>query len=258
MFTVDGQAVEVVKKIEEGYLAKMVYESYSDDNEDYEEVTADQVLYFDRLFEKPVLEKYAEEVKQLKAQETELALSVDRLRAVKRSEEGLLNKISKFPFISALVGYMTGEYEFILHLNSLKVIKRSSYYASPNVKVMNFKSGGWQMAVLSSDYYDSDRDDTPFLPFMTMEDLNAYAKEFIIKKISGFNSSDYNNSRSLEDWHKKISDSCPMKNDTSVLTMLKNKLAEMKSVEAARDKERINKEIEEKKKQLDKLSQLAS
>jgi len=256
MYTIDGQSVEVVKKIEDGYLAKMVYESYSEDSEDYEEVVSDQVLYFPNLFDKPVIEKYADEVKKLKAQETELALSIDRLQAAKRSEEGLLNKISKFPFIAALVGYVTGEYEFILHLNSLKVVKKSSYYASPNVKVMNLKSSGWQMAVLSSDYYDSDRDDTPFLPFMTMEDLNAYAKDFMIKKIGSFTSKDYNNSRGLEEWHRNISDSCTVKNDPSVLAYLKSKLSEMKSTEAIRDKERINKEIEEKKKQLEKLTQL--
>src|SRR5580693_9358945 len=125
MYTAEGQVVEMIKKLDQGYLGKIMYEEYRSEDEEgdfeMECVADDKILFFDTLYEKPLTEAYATEVKKLKSEISKLHQEIDDLGNTKRIEKGLLGKVSQYPFVKAIVDYLTGDYEFILFLRNYSV-----------------------------------------------------------------------------------------------------------------------------------------
>src|SRR5277367_1613726 len=134
MYTPDGQAVQMIQKIEQGYLGKIIYEDLCADEEEgeftAEYIADDKILFFEVLLDSPLTEAYATEVKKFKREQQKLQEEIDNLRNIKRSEEGLLHKISKFPFVQKLVDYVTGDYQFVLYLRDYDVRLRQNIWTS--------------------------------------------------------------------------------------------------------------------------------
>ena len=143
MYTPDGQAVQMIQKIEQGYLGKIIYEDLCADEEEgeftAEYIADDKILFFEVLLDSPLTEAYATEVKKFKREQQKLQEEIDNLRNIKRSEEGLLHKISKFPFVQKLVDYVTGDYQFVLYLRDYDVRLRQNIWTSTKISVCNFK-----------------------------------------------------------------------------------------------------------------------
>lgn len=260
MYTKDGQTVEVVKKLEEGFLAKVIYEDFSSDDEDgdFESkwVTEDRITFFESLYDRPMTEAFAKEVTDLRAEADKLSNDIAELREQKMNESGLLNKIAKFPFIQKLVDYMTGEYEFILILTRFEVCKKSQYYSSPFVKAANLEHGGWGLYKIQNRYYTSE-EDQPFMPFKTMEELNAFTKAALISHVERF-ASNYNKSGNLKDWFEKLHRTCEAKNEHEFMELYKSKLNSFMREEEKEQAAKLEKEVQEleaKKIKLQKLQE---
>jgi DNA repair ATPase RecN len=89
MYTIDGTEVSVVKKIEEGYLAKLIYSynGYSEEDEGEIEEICNQVNFYEKLYEKPPTEKYAKEVQDLIAERDALNKEIEELENKKKKLE---------------------------------------------------------------------------------------------------------------------------------------------------------------------------
>ena len=262
MYTPDGIAVKMEKKIEGGYLARIIYDQmdygdYDEDDEDAEPMiteygAGDQLMFYPELSEHPLTLQYAKEVADLQKEAIRLSNEISDLREQKRSEEGLLNKIAKFPFIQKLVEYVTGDFEFILNLGNYEVDKKSQRYNGPFVKAMNVKDGGWGLYRLKSDNYSSG-EDRPFLCFQTIEEVNAYVKAALLDTITAWKPGIYNLTHSFKEWYSKIHYQQVMKDDTEVVAAYKIKLDELAKIESQQQADALDKqmqELEERKRKL--------
>src|SRR5690348_5668183 len=129
MYTLEGMEVELVKKIDEGYLAKMVYSRYYEDDEEIGEM-CNQITFYENLYETAPTEKYADEVKRLIDTKNNLEKQVSELISTKRNEEALLNKVNKFPILKALAAYLTGEFKFHLRFSNYEISPKENVYLS--------------------------------------------------------------------------------------------------------------------------------
>jgi hypothetical protein len=260
MYTAEGQIVEVVKKLDEGWLGKTMYEDYRSDSEDGdfepEWVSDDKILFFDALYENPLTEAYATEVKKLKSEIGKLQSELLDIRDTKRSEEGLLHKVGKYPFVQALVDYLVGDYEFILYLRNYSVKNRQSVWSSVKVYVTFFSKTGCSLYKLYSDHWIDAGKDDEFMIFKTKQEITEFAKKSIIGEIS-VSKSNYNPVHYLSEWFNKIDASCGVKNDPDVKAAYDSKIAELTKQEQGERAKRLQEEVnqlEAKKKELEKLT----
>jgi hypothetical protein len=258
MYTHDGQAVEVVKKIEDGYLAKLIYEDYSEDfdeEDDPDYSLGEQIVFFAELFEAPQTFAYALEVKKLKDEAEKIRIDIAVLVAQKANEAGLLNQIAKYPFIAKLVQYVTGDFNFILNLNTYEVSDKKVIYNGPYIRAMNTEGAGWGLYKLSHSGYSSN-EDRPFLIFHTMDEVNSFVKTELIEKIGKYRDGFYNSPQNLKEWFSRIHYKQTMKDDPEVLAAFEAKMAELTRIQAKRQADELEKQfqaLEAKKKELENL-----
>ena len=256
MYTQDGQEVELVKKIEEGYLAKLVYYGGSFDY-DYNEDTViidDDIQFFTILFDSAPTEKYEKRVEELKKEADTLDYKINELRQLKYSEEGLINKVSKYPIIQQLVDYITGDFKFVLYLSDLEIKEKGYVYQSPYVAMAHTINSGYCLYKLKNDSYPSYSDDIKFLVFKTKEEATEYSKKEILTRIKKYKST-YNSSSKFKNMFAKIDSSCPAKRDPDVGNAYETKLKELTEIENKEIEEKLKKEMEELLKKQQKLQE---
>jgi len=258
MYTIDGTEVLVVKKIEEGYLAKPIYYQNWDDEDDEIEEACEQVVFYEKLYEKPLTEKYAKEVNMLITEKNKLELEISNLKRLKSEEEYLLNKINKFPILKKLADYLTGDFKFHMDFNRYEIQPKEKVWLSPNVKVVNFHSDGWCLYKLRNENTDSSYDDTPFMIFNTIEEAVDYSRERLVKRMQHYKKSEYWSSGGLKEEHEKISYTNPVKQDAKYLEAYNETLDFLIDREKKRAAEKLKKEIEEFEQKKKKLESLAS
>jgi len=256
MYTIDGMEVSVVKKIEDGFLAKQiyVYNGYEEDEGEVEEVS-EQIIFYDKLYEKPLTEKYAKEVSALISEKDKLETEISNLKILKTEEETLLNKINKFPILKKLADYFTWDFKFHMDFSRYEILPKEKVWLSPNVKVVNFKSNGWCLYKLRHE--DSDNyDDTPFMIFNTTEEAVEYSRKMLIARMEQYKENEYWGSKGFKDEHDKISCTNPVKEDKEYLDAYNEVFSFLVAREKKRGAEKLQKEIEElekKRKQFEEL-----
>jgi hypothetical protein len=257
MYTQDGTEVMVVKKIEDGYLAKIIYYTGidEDDYDDEIEDVCEQVVFYEKLYENPPTEKLSKEVKELKSEIESLSSKISELKQLKNTEEYLLNKISKYPIIKQLADYLTGNFNFVLFIRTMEVKKKSSVYISSFIRTSNSKNETYALYELKNEYYISDSDDKPFMVFETEEELLIEAKRRLIEKFKNaeFN---YNKVSNLKQWFDAISSTCSVKKDEDFLNVYESKLKVWEAEENKERQEKLKKELEELEKKKNELKKL--
>lgn len=257
MYTIDGTEVFVVKKIDDGYLAKQIYgyNDYFDEDESETEEMCEQVVFYEKLYEKPLTEKYAKEVSDLISEKDNLETEISNLRKIKNEEEYLLNKINKFPILKKLADYLTNDFKFYLDFRDYEITPKEKIWLSPNVKVVNFKSNGWCLYKLRNENSDS-YDDIPFMIFNTIEEAAVYSREIIITRMEQYKKNDYWGSDTFKSEFAKIHYHNPVRKDQKYLDVYNEVLSFIIAREKKREAEKLQKEIEEfeaKRKKLENL-----
>lgn len=256
MYTQDGQEVELVRKIDEGYLAKLVYcnDDFDDNYDDDSDFIDDDIHFFTILFESAPTEKYAKEVEKLKAEADALDVKINELRQLKYSEESLISKVSKFPIVQQLVDYITGDFKFVLYLSDLEIKPKEQVYQSPHVAMAHTINSGYCLYKLRNDNYPSYSDDIKFLVFKTKELADDYSKKEILTRIKKYKST-YNAPSNFKEMFDKIDRSCSAKSDQEVVNAYKEKFKELTEIENKEKEEKLNKEMEELIKKQQKLQE---
>lgn len=258
MYTIDGTEVFVVKKIEDGYLAKQIYSNNGYDEEDEVEIEeiCEYVVFYEKLYEKPLTEKYAKEVSTLISEKDKLEIEISNLKRLKSEEEYLLNKINKFPILKKLADYLTGDFKFYMDFSRYEILPKEKVWLPTNVKVVNFKSDGWCLYKLRHENSEG-YDDTPFMIFNTIEEAVEHSREMLTARMQQYKKNEYWSSRGLKEEHDKISYTNPVKQDAKYLEAYNETLSFLVDKEKKKEAERLQKEIEEfenKKKKLESLS----
>jgi len=258
MYTIDGTEVSVVKKIEEGYLANPVYSYYNSyDDEDQSEIEemSNEVIFYEKLYEKPPTEKYLKEVIDLKEEAERLNSEILELRKTRNEEKATIGKVSKYPFINGLLDYLSGNYSFAVYDKDLEIVARGKFYETERVKVVNLKDKGWILYKLRSESSDS-FDDYSFAVFNTMDEVLEYCRKWISKKIEFWKTVQYWNARDLEAEIRKISYSHPAKKDEKFMEIYSEGLQFFKERERKATTEKLKKEIAELEKKRSQLEAL--
>ena len=260
MYTIEGVEVFVVKKIEEGYLAKLIYcyNGYDEDEDEIDEM-CEQVVFYEKLYDKPLTEKYANEVNTLISEKDKLELEISNLKILKSEEEYLLNKINKFPILKKLADYLTGDFKFYMDFSRYEITPKEKTWLSTNVKVVNFKSDGWCLYKLRSENSEG-YDDTPFMIFNTVEEAVDFSRTMRIAILQKYKKNEYWSSNTLIEEHDKISYTNPVKKDAKYLEAYNEMLSFLIDREQKREAEKLKKEIEElenKKRRLENLGSIA-
>ena len=257
MYTIEGAEVLLVKKIEEGYLAKPLYsyDGYDDETEEEIAEMSEQIVFYEKLYENPLTEKYEKGITDLISEKEKLENEISVLKKLKSEEEYLLNKINKFPILKKLADYLTGDFKLYMNFSDYEIKPKENAWLSPNVKVVNFKSDGWCLYKLRNENSDS-YDDTPFMIFNTIEEAVEHARKALIVKMEQYKRNEYWGSGTFQDEYNKISRSNPVKTDAKYLEAYNETLEFLKDRERKREAEKLKKEIEAfeaKKKQLEGL-----
>lgn len=257
MYTIDGTEVFVIKQIEDGYLAKQIYSynGYHEEDEGEIEEMCEQIGFYEKLYEKPLTEKYAKEVNALILEKDKLEIEISNLKRLKSEEEYLLNKINRFPILKKLADYLTGDFKLHMDFSRYEIQPKENFYVSSNVKVINLKSKGWCLYKLHSEDSES-YDDTPFMIFNTTEEAVEYSRKMLIVRMEQYKKNVYWSSKAFKEEHEKISYTNPVKNDPKYLEAYNEVLSFLIAREKKKESEKLQKEIEEfeaKKKKLESL-----
>ena len=255
-FTKEGKEVIIVKEIEGGFLTKGVYNYWDEENEEEAETINETIVFYAELFETAPTEKYADVVSKLKKVADDIRYQINDLKEVRDNEKSLIQKVSKFPIVQQLVDYITGNFLFVLYINTLEQIPKAQAYLSPYIAMAHTKCEGYWLYRLRNDNYFAS-DDIKLLTFKTQEELNTYSKKLLIERLESakFN---YNRSSNLKDILTKIHYTCKIKDDTDVLAAFDKKLKEFQKEDKIERETKLKKEVEEldnKRKELELLSQ---
>jgi hypothetical protein len=261
MYTIDGTEVSVVKKIEEGYLAKNIYHynGYNEEDEGEVEELCNEVNFYEKLYETPPTVKYAKEVQELITKRDALNKEIEALQIIKSNEKTTLNKISNWPFLKSLTSYLTKSFSFYLDFDRYEIEKIDKCYWSTQIKAVNFRSGGWVFYKLRNENSDS-YDDRPFMVFDTIDECVEYSRTRLIADYGSYRKNEYWGSKGLKEAHDKISSTNPVKQDAKYLEVYNDTLSFLIDRETKREAEKLKKEIEEfetKKKKLESLGVVA-
>lgn len=256
-YTIDGKEVEIVKEIEGGFLVKEVLEYYQPDWDEEDEpnegdqIVGEQILFFEKLYDEPLVAKHADKIKQLEKDAEKLNNEISELQATKRNEESLLSKVSKYPFVQTMVDYLIGDFNFLLDMKDFGVKKKDQSFNTNYIKVTNTKSNGWGIYKLRNDNYDSS-DDTPFRVFKTMDDLTEFSRKHLTSALEVY-SCNYNRASNFKEWFSRIDYSNPTKKEPEFITLYNekyNRLVEEDKAETAKNVQKKIDELEEQKKKL--------
>lgn len=258
MYTIDGIEVSVVKKIEEGYLAKQIYSynGYEEDDEAEIEEICEQVVFYEKLYEKPLTEKYAKEVSTLISEKDKLETEISELKNLKTQEQYLLNKINRFPILRKLADYLTGNFKFYMDFCRYEILPKEKVWLGDNVKVVNFKSNGWCLYKLKNENSDG-YEDTPFMIFNTVEEAVEHTRKMLIERMQAYKKYDYWHLSSFKDEHHKISYTNPVKEDSQYLDVYNEVLAFLIDRNKKKEAYKLQKEIEELEAKRNKLENLS-
>lgn len=255
MFTIEGTEVQVVRKLEDGYLAKLVYSYNGYEDEDELEAICDQIVFYDNLYENPPTEKYAKEIGVLIKERDALSEEIGKLQRIKNDEKSTLNKINNYPFVKRLVDYLTGNFAYHLDYDRYEVSDKDRVFHDSRIKIVNFKDGGWQFYRMRSEHSDS-YDDRPFMVFSTMEEVLEHSRERLIVRVRQYKNNEYWSSKSLKEEHEKIHYKNPVKEDAEYLAAYNEVYAFLVDREKKKEADKLKKEIEEfeaKKKKLETI-----
>jgi hypothetical protein len=248
---IDGQEVEVIKEIDGGFLYKHVFY----DSEYSEEYVSDDITYFtNKLYDTPPTEKYNSKITDLQRQIDELQGERNKIRGLMLSEKSLLTEIKKRDFVQGLVNYLNGNFKYVLLLDKMEIKDKSSVYVSDYIKITNTKGSGFSLFTLRNDNYDH-YDDRPIMVFDTFEAAQIYAKTKLLNELEyATEKATYIwASNTIGEWYEKIHSSSKLKEDEEIKAMYLKKFNEAKIKEDAKNKEKIQKEIEEKQKTLNDI-----
>jgi hypothetical protein len=251
-YLANGQAVKLIKVINGGYLFQNLWND-PDYNDEY---TDESVTYFtDTLFDSPPVEKYHKEVLELQNQIKRLQKERDEIQQLKHKEKSLLAEIKNRDFIQCLVDYMNGNFEWLLRLDTMEICEKDKVYISPNIKLTNKEKKGYELFIMRSADYDS-WDDRPIMVFKTFEDDQKFAKQALIDRlVFATEKQQYKwSSSNIKDWFNDIHHSVKLNEDKDILEIYARKYDETKLREDAEKKLKIQQEIEEKQKLLEKIS----
>jgi hypothetical protein len=255
-YTQEGTEVIVVKEINEGYLCKIIYGYYNDDDDDESEITSDQIVFIEKLFDQPPREKFEKGIQELLKEKSRIEEEIFQLKKTKEAEHGLLSRVSKYPIVEQLTNYLTGDFEYILFLSNCKIEKKDSVYNSQYVRMANCTTTPFALYKLHNEYWpDGGSDDVPFLVFKTMDEAQKEAKRRILERLNKFNGN-YNKSVNFKEILDKTDSSCLAKKDTDVLALFNSKYSVFKAEENKEKAEKLKEEIEKiekKKKELESL-----
>lgn len=254
MYTIQGEEVELVKKLEQGYLAKMIYTWHCEDEEEDPEV-CDEIRYFENLFDSPPVEKISKEIIELTKKRDEAEEELGKIRELKKTEEFLLNKINSFPVLKKLANYLTQSFNFYLDFYRYEITPKNKKFFSPNIKVVNFKTEGWCLYRLERDNYE-DSDDKPFMVFDTIEEAVVFSKQRLLERLKAVKAITFFSRDSLVQEFNNISISNPVKKDPEFLKAYEETLYFLQKREEERIAEKLKKEIQEYETKLKKLSQI--
>lgn len=255
MYTLEGMEVQLVRKIDEGYLAKMSYSNYyNEDDEEIEELCS-HITFYEKLYKIAPTEKYAVEVKALATERDNLETEINKLKELKRTEEFLLNKINRFPILKTLAAYLTEDFEFYLSFSNYEIKTKSNVYLSSRIKVMNYKDSGWNIFTLRSENCES-YDDTAFMVFSTKDEAIEYSKKMLITRMAAYKKNEYWSASGLKDEHNKISYTNPVKENAEYLKAYNETYDFLLDREKKKKADQLKKELEEFEAKKKKLAEL--
>jgi hypothetical protein len=256
----NGQQVTVVKEIEGGFLYKLDYTQYSEEDDFYyeneDEIYIDETIYFSEvLYDNPPVEKYHKSIIELKKEIESIECQILEINKLKKEEESLLTSIKKRDFVQGLVDYLNGDFKYVLYLKDMEIKDKNNCYISEFVKITNTKGSGYSLYKLRSEEYES-YDDTPIMVFKSFDEAQLFAKNKLIERlVVNTEKSNYKwGSRGIEDWYKSIDRSIKLSDNEEIKEIYNRKIAEAKKREDEEKKAKLQKEIEEKKKALESIN----
>lgn len=247
----NGQQVNLIREVDGGYL----YQNLWNDPDYYEEYVDESEIYFtDKLYDTPPMEKYHKEILELHDQIDKLQKERDEIQQLRNKEKSLLKEIRNRDFIQCLVDYINGDFEYVLKLDTMEICEKNKIYISQNIKLTNKEKSGYELFVLRNASYEN-WDDRPIKVFKTFEDAQKFAKKTLIDKlVYATEKSNYRwGSSNINDWLKNIHYSVKLSEDKDINEIYHTKFNEAKSKEDAEKKLKIQKEIEERQKQLNSI-----
>jgi hypothetical protein len=233
-YLADGREIEVIKKIEDGYLVKQTWQFHGEgDEEDDDKEFTGEIEFFPKVYNKPPTEKLAAEVIALNKEIHSLHEQLSGLKHLKETEKSLLNSISKIPGLESIVNYLKGDFKYLLYLDNLTIKSYDEVYHKQEFQIIMDRSG---KLIFKTDSYDG----KAIITFQNKEDADAERRRLFIERISTAP-----NYRWLESYAKEYYNRDLMI-DPIIKAMWDTKMTEVREFEKKENISRAMKEINDK------------
>lgn len=259
MYTIDGQAVSIYRKVEEGWLGCYVLDMDYDQEEEYiddEFIISDQIILHTRLFDKAPTLKLDDQVKELKNKKASLKEEIKNLKLQKDCEEGLLKSVSKYPVLQELADYLNGDFQFVVYVENLDIQEKRYIHKTNYVRTARIgKDTDFSIYLMRSENY-VDSQDSRIRVFKTQEDALEYGVNKFIKYINDFDSKNYYQNRPVEffnDLYKNLDPKGLLKTDERISKAYNDKLKIVQAEQDKRTQEQIDKKLAEIEAEKEKL-----
>ena len=240
-YTIEGYEVEVIRELNPGFLYTHIY-----DYEGIEEIDK-EICYAEKLYDYPPTLKLHEEIKRLTDVKDKMGQQIQELDKQHYDKAKLLKDIKQLPFLQMAMDYINGNYKYVMYLNNYYIKSKDRIYQSNSYTITYSEKGGLNLRI----------EDSNARIYQSMEDAQADAKKLFMEKVEKETkkTDGYNpwSSSTIADMLRKVDQSSGLQQDAEVLAFITKKKAEAKEREDANDVIKLQKEIDDKQKLLNKI-----
>lgn len=248
-YTEDGQEVVVVREVEGGYLVNHVYD-YSHFSEDEGVEVSEQIVFYEKVYDKAPTFQLSEEIKELTQQKEEIEALITDLKETAWREKQMMSKMTNFPILSILYNYLTDNYTHLVNINTLQIYRRQGIFNTNNITVSSL-GGEWSIRRHDGNYLSDS--DSKVVVFQSEEEAVSYTKNRALDILKSQFNWQYATSANLKDCYQKFPDK--LRADQEVKHFYESKFSELQTKENEKSKKLAEEELKKAQDKLAKLTQ---
>jgi len=252
-YTVDGQEVNVHRELKPGYLFKNVYEGFDD------EFIDGDIRYAEKLYDKPPLLKYHEEIEMLNKEIIKLKKQLKILSKRNSDIERIRRGMKEIPFLNSLVKFINDDFKYILYLRDYRIIGKDHVFLNKHFSIANTNEYNYFLILNNGIYTDSSYD-YAIMVFDTFEDAQKEAKERFMKELITKTSPSLTypaSSNDIKQFFRSIDSSSKISSDPELLALYNTKYKEAEKREIDKHTEALNEKIQKASDELQRLKKIA-
>jgi hypothetical protein len=250
-FLENGTKVKVLQEAAGGFLCQhVVIDPHTEEEFESEWDT----YFYKELYDIPPLTAMHEDYRRLEHKIENLKVQLKDLLEKRREERSLIQGIKESEFLQNVNMYLNGDFEYVVSLSSMSIMRKSQVYLSPYIKITNTENKGFRLYTLqssTSEFYD----DREIQVFKTKEEAFDFLKSRVLKEfITRSQSKTPLSVLACDQWMQKlVPNSKELSTDSDIITIYRDVRATALIRENKTKRDKLEKELKDKTELLNSL-----